>query len=386
MKPIMADYIDSEAQDARTVDHAAEILERLDLEEVERLLQPVIANTPANYANEFEKEGTRYIKFWDRQDLTAYSAMCVPREAARIVWLSNAYPRAHYYMAYICVERQQPHEALRWLDAGIELEPTQPRLRLEKAKVLSGLGQFIEALRMYENVLDDGTLLDSLRAVALRGRGFQLIELGILDEAEQCFQKSLTIDPDSAVARNELDYIYHLRSGGEAASADSVATSANTARHCGSCGAPVLTDEGATSNGACEVSCEACVQNAEHSGRAFGGTSGLDCGCIANQVSCNGFAVIVVKDPCQAHVAKKDVIQQLLPPDPGPIALVRAALHALYFARTGGRDGGPPLEYADQILSGLAADKQALLKLCKNDVRHAAVAAMASNIVRRGKR
>jgi len=88
-------------------------------------------------------------------------------------------------MGYICVERQQPHDALRWLDAGIKLEPTQPRLQLEKAKVLSGLGQFAEALRMYEHVLDDPTqLAPSLRALALRGRGFQLIELGNLDEAE----------------------------------------------------------------------------------------------------------------------------------------------------------------------------------------------------------
>jgi hypothetical protein len=240
---------------------------------------------------------------------------------------------------------------------------------------------------MYESVLDDPTqLAPSLRAVALRGRDFQLIELGNLDEAEQCFQESLTIDPDSAVARNELAYIHHLRSGGEAASAETVATRPGAAgRHCASCGAPLPTDEGRTSNGACEVICEACVQKPGHPGSASEEASVLDCGCIANQVSCDGFTVVVVKEPCLTHVAKKDVIQQLLPPDPDPLALVRAALHALYFARTGGRNGGPPLKYADKILSGLAADKQALLTLCENDVRHAAVAAMASNIVRRGK-
>ncbi len=223
-------------------------------------------------------------------------------------------------------------------------------------------------------MLDNAVVLaPSLRAMALRGRGLQLIELGNLDEAEQCFLESLTIDPDSPVARKELEYIEHLRSGGEAAPLETAVWPKSAPLTCAVCGAETLLN---APDGSDKVICESCMQR---------GSAVLGCGCIANQVLCDGFSVVVVKEPCPAHVADKDVIQQLLPPDPNPTSLVQAGLHALYFGKTGGCESAPPLKYADKILSGLATDKHVLLELFGNDVRHAAVAAMASNIVRRGK-
>jgi uncharacterized protein HemY len=102
-----------------------------------------------------------------------------PDGASQLIWLPNAYPRAHFCMAFVCVERHQWDEALRWLEAGMKPELGQPRLRLEKARVLSALGRHGDALRMYEEVLADARMFSpSVRAVALRGRGFHLIELG----------------------------------------------------------------------------------------------------------------------------------------------------------------------------------------------------------------
>jgi tetratricopeptide (TPR) repeat protein len=366
--------VDTEAQDAETVDRAVEVLQQLDLEEAERLLRPVIANTPKHYVNEFEQGGKRYVKFWDLAEFTAYSTRQIPSEPSQIIWLGNAYPRAHFYMAFVCVERHPWDEAIRWLDAGMKLEPGQPHFRIEKARVLSAVGKHDNALRMYESVLEDArALAPSTRAVALRGRGFQLIELGRLDEAELCFLTSLEDDPESPVARNELTYIHHLRAGGEAAPQESVVTGPDSPTlACAGCG----TEVPSALDRSDRVLCEGCTQR---------GSAVHDCGCIATQVLYDDFAVVVVKDPCTAHIAKKDVIQQHLPPDSDPVSVYRAGLHTLYFGKTGGRESGPPLKYADRILSGLAADRSALLDECKNHVVHAAVAAMASNIVRRGK-
>ena len=55
------------------------------------------------------------------------------------------------------------------------------------------------------------------RALLVRARGVTLIELGRLDEAEGALRASLDLEPDSAVARRELDYIAELRARGEAA-------------------------------------------------------------------------------------------------------------------------------------------------------------------------
>jgi tetratricopeptide (TPR) repeat protein len=367
---------DTEAQDAETVDRAIEVLQGLDLEEVERLLRPVIANTPRHYVNEFEKDGMRYVKCWDREEFMTYSAMQTPSEAARIVWLQNAYPRAHYHMAFVCVERGQWNEAIRWLDTGLELEPHQARFRLEKAQVLSAVGKHDDALGMYASVLKDArvVLSSAMRARALRGLGGQLIELGELDEAEACFVVSLEHDAESPVARNELEYIHHLRSGGEAVPAESVITGPKSAGlRCAVCGTDVLLSAPDSRD---KVVCEGCTQK---------GYGVLDCGCLANQVYCHDFAVVVVRDPCAEHVEQKDVIQQWFPPEDHPVdraSLVHAGLHALYLGKTGGRESGPPLKYSDKILSALAADRQALLNEYDNDVVHAAVAAMASNMVR----
>ncbi len=48
-------------------------------------------------------------------------------------------------------------------------------------------------------------------ARSFRGQGVQLVDLDDLDEAERALQKSLELEPDSEVARNELAYIDDLR-------------------------------------------------------------------------------------------------------------------------------------------------------------------------------
>jgi tetratricopeptide (TPR) repeat protein len=375
----MADHVQNEIEieDAKAVDRAIEALRHLDLHQAERLLQVVLARTPAHYVNELEQDGTRYIKFWDLEEYVAYAAVLGLGDisnSSQVVWLPNAYPRAHFQMAFVCVERQQWEDALRWLDAGTILEPGQPRFSLEKAVVLNKLGRHTEALSMYDRVLEDRTVLPpSMRAVALRGRGFQLIELGKLDEAERSLLESLEIEPDNTLARNELVYIQHLRSGGEVAPQE-MAWPKGLGGRCAVCGVEVLLS--AEDSGDKRI-CESC---------RLGGGAVLGCGCIANQVLCDGFAVVVVKHPCSAHFADKDVIQQLLPPDPDPTSLAHAALHAIYFAKTEGRQSGPPLRYADKILRGLVSDPHGLLTRYKHDVGHAALAAMAGNIARRGNR
>mgnify|MGYP001551189891 CR=1 FL=1 len=52
-----------------------------------------------------------------------------------------------------------------------------------------------------------------IKAAALRGLGFTLIELGNLDEAEVALRKSLILEPESQLAQGELLYIEQLRLG-----------------------------------------------------------------------------------------------------------------------------------------------------------------------------
>ena len=210
-----------------------------DLRTAERLLREVVARTPPNYVNAYEQDGTLFAKFWDQEEFL-YSVLRQKERGQEqsVSWQGNAYPRAHYYMGFLEVERGRPLDALRWLDAGQLLEPSQPQFRMEKGKVLSSLGDIQGALALYSEVVAMGNdITPTARAAALRGKGFQLIELKRLDEAESCFLDSLELDSNSKLARNELDYIAHLRMGGKTTSKQiTLKTGGQSGPVCTACG------------------------------------------------------------------------------------------------------------------------------------------------------
>ncbi|MGV3512753.1 MAG: tetratricopeptide repeat protein [Novosphingobium sp.] len=68
---------------------------------------------------------------------------------------------------------------------------------------------FEEALQSAETAPEDRRA--HYKARALRGMGFNRIEMGQLDEAEKLFNLSLAFDPESPAAMNELKYIRQVR-------------------------------------------------------------------------------------------------------------------------------------------------------------------------------
>src|SRR5262249_25891100 len=153
-------------------------------------------------------------------------------------WRSSAYPRAHYYLAFLEVRDGNTTRALELLAKGEQLEPNV-HFALERGQALiRGPRDFEGAMASYRSVLDRGDDVPGvLRAVALRGTGFVLIELDQLDEAERYFRESLALDPDSSVAKNELNYIARLRAGGRKAPPEIIATGGQKGMPpCGVCG------------------------------------------------------------------------------------------------------------------------------------------------------
>jgi len=191
------------------------------------LLTAVAANTPADYAfTEELPDGSLRMRFWDRDDFIYHVTRLTASDRAErsIHWAPNAYGRAHYYLGFLAVKRRQCREAIAYLDTGMTREPDQPQLFLEKGKALTQMREFEAALDQYETVLARGLEVPlKWRGVALRGKGFVLIELGDLDEAERYFRESLKIEPESSVAKNELQYIANLRAGGRKTHTETVA-------------------------------------------------------------------------------------------------------------------------------------------------------------------
>ncbi|MCB0166443.1 MAG: hypothetical protein KDI79_19595 [Anaerolineae bacterium] len=235
----MTEAIDHlEPQDIKKVEQALQMLEAGDPQKAEALLNRVIQNTPNNYIYQWEENDTLFIKFWDQAEFVHYATWQKQQDITKTVyWIKSAYPRAYYYLGFLSVKTQQYERALTFLNRGHDLEPTNPKFNLEKAHVHLRLGQLENALDLYHKIDTIGPHVSARDvAVAMRGRGFVLIEMKKLDEAEAMFKQSLEFEPANKVALNELRYIEHLRHGGSSVTPNVVATQGNSISNCVVCG------------------------------------------------------------------------------------------------------------------------------------------------------
>jgi tetratricopeptide (TPR) repeat protein len=204
---------EQETSDARLVDRAAVHIQEGELKEASRLLLDVASRAPSDYRHSYEEGDKLCIKFWSLAEFLEYvSWMKTAGRERSVAWLANAYPRAFYHLGYLLLDAGDPARAIAFLDRGLQLEPSSAKLASEKAQALIRLGRHKEAKAIYEGLLAaEGFVSVHDRAAALRGKGFILIEEGDLPAAEATFQQSLELDPDSKMARQELEYINQLR-------------------------------------------------------------------------------------------------------------------------------------------------------------------------------
>ena len=59
---------DIEGQDAEKVNAAIEQISKGNFPAADAMLREVVANTPAEYQDQFEREGNQCIKFWSQED------------------------------------------------------------------------------------------------------------------------------------------------------------------------------------------------------------------------------------------------------------------------------------------------------------------------------
>lgn len=139
-------------------------------------------------------------------------------QSASAITTFNTYAMAVLLLGSMANERRDPRGAIAYLDKGLALQPDNLILITEKGMALTVLQRFSDALDLYqaaERTDDVSKMLDpGGEARLLRSKGFVLIELNRLDEAEVAYTAALKLEPDHAGARGELDYIRKLRAGG----------------------------------------------------------------------------------------------------------------------------------------------------------------------------
>jgi tetratricopeptide (TPR) repeat protein len=257
------DADEQERADADRVDEAARAVARGDLDAAMEHLRAVFANLPAAYSNSSEApDGSVTVKFWDQRSFAHYVLWNNEHGTPRVVyWQKNAYPRALFQFGFILVAGGAYDRAIEILEMGERLEPTNPLFAMEKAHAIGRLGDWAGALSLYESIDAVGPFVSALDyAMALRGKGSALLELGRLDEAEAAYRKSLEVEPENRLAVSELVGIASLRAGGQMTLNPPVATKAPDFDRCIDCGTVVTSGIIILLNGTPQKICDACNQ------------------------------------------------------------------------------------------------------------------------------
>ncbi len=187
-----------------------------DLDTATEHLVAAIKGMPAGWSPVNENAKSVSIHFWDREEFFAYVNFH-PNPSKPLAWVTGSYSKAFYMLGAIASKRNRLAQALEYIEQGLKLEGDHPELWCQRGVVLAKLKRHSEAVDAYTRAtrVREWAPSDQI-ARALRGLGVQLIDLGRLDEAEQALDQSLELEPDSEVAKNELEYIAQQRSKHEA--------------------------------------------------------------------------------------------------------------------------------------------------------------------------
>lgn len=187
-------------------------------------LREVLDRAPASYPLVEPRNGHIIVRGVGAEEIAALSLVAGLQAAGadkaekKTVYVDaafNVYPTAALMLGSDAVTRRRPEEAIAWLDKGLALQPDNLYLVTEKGAALAMLNRPADALALYDATLalGDRTFDPKSKARLRRARGWALIELGRLDEAEADYKQSLVLEPDHGGALRELKYIADKRAG-----------------------------------------------------------------------------------------------------------------------------------------------------------------------------
>ena len=120
---------------------------------------------------------------------------------------------AYFLRGYALIELGRTAEARAALERAVQLAPREAHYRSELADLYAREKNWNQALAAFDasaNVAEESVDKEHKNAElgrALRGKGFVLVELGRLDEAEAMYRRCLALDPADRKAMNELRYV-----------------------------------------------------------------------------------------------------------------------------------------------------------------------------------
>ncbi len=174
------------------------------------LVQPLLVNFEQRYAGE-----KRQIYCAVTKEQSSSYLGDAARAKVEAIAIEPGWCRAQYIRAFALIDLKQLDQAQSSFLRLIGFAP-------KNSRYLNELGYVYQQKKLWQQSLDtyrrsdaaadlspDGT--DDERCTALRGIGYDLIELGKLSEAEVSYRKCLAINPDDSKSQQEIEYIQEQR-------------------------------------------------------------------------------------------------------------------------------------------------------------------------------
>ncbi len=184
--------------------------------EFDAALEQYIDPTIAEFQKEYAKRPERIYCARGTVETLLYMTRSAEKNESALA-VSAAYASAYYLKGYIFVDRGEFPDAFPYLRKAVELSPSNAQFLSELGNLYQSGKQWPQALETFDRAVEGARLLSDkadhsaeLRR-ALRGRGYSLIELRRLDEAEKVYAECLELDPNDRTAKGELEYIKGLR-------------------------------------------------------------------------------------------------------------------------------------------------------------------------------
>lgn len=174
------------------------------------LMRPVLADFERRYADEKRQI---YCAVTPEQS-SAYLATAAKTKRDAVT-IDASWCRAQYVTGYALIDLERLPEALTAFQRLVAFAPQNSRYLNELGYVFMKQKKWKESLDAYRRSEASADLTPDRakeeRCLALKGIGYDLIELGDLNAAEAAYRKCLNINPEDADSPRELEYIQEQR-------------------------------------------------------------------------------------------------------------------------------------------------------------------------------
>lgn len=200
--------------DADKVDGAFKLLQDGKLKDAMAPLDEVIEHFESRY----RRDDIAVYSARDESDALVYAMLNnVSGKAKETIVFGPAWAMAYWMRGYIYGEMSQLDQEIEELYKALALAPMDPQYNNELGYAYGQKRDFVKAMDLYDTAEANATfasspqLVDRYKCVSLRGKGYALVELHKLDEAESAYKACLAIIHDEPKSLAELEYIKGIR-------------------------------------------------------------------------------------------------------------------------------------------------------------------------------